>query len=175
MARQTKEAQWRMEGMNFAYRIARDKGVEGLEKELRLRNLFNYAGFVTSNRVEEIYNNISQNLYINIIATALFTIHDTFGFGKKRLHEFKDAYDKNINGVFDLNWYGEHYVRLEDYAKYLSEKYEFDFDINRIAALQDLQDEQDPRYKKLDPAITLKELREQGFHEAADWLEKKIS
>lgn len=45
----------------------------------------------------------------------------------------------------------------------------------RIAACQDLADEADARYRKLNTDIALRELENNGFRDAADFLRSKIS
>ena len=42
MARIDKEEQARREGMAYAFKIAKERGIDGLEKELRLRNIKNF-------------------------------------------------------------------------------------------------------------------------------------
>lgn len=110
-----------------------------------------------------------------MLSTILFTIHDKFGFGKKRLHELKAAFDKNVGNIFNLDYLGEHYVRFEDYARYLNKEFGFDFDVDRVAALQNLQDKADERYGKCDLKNVIKALRDEGFADAAEWLESKIN
>ena len=47
--------------------------------------------------------------------------------------------------------------------------------MDRIAALQDLQDEQDKNVKKCDVKRLIMELKKNGFQDAAVWIEKKIA
>ena len=104
----------------------------------------------------------------------LFTLHDVYGFAKIRLCRLKEAFDKNVGNIFNLDWLGNNYVRFEDYAKYLNEEFGFNFDVTRIAVLHDLQAEKLEGYERLDRNTTVAELKENGFEDAAKWLESKF-
>lgn len=54
-------------------------------------------------------------------------LHDTFGFGQKRLQQFMTEFDKATSDLMNLDYMGEHYVTLagyEDAAAYLERKKE---------------------------------------------------
>lgn len=173
MAKMDKTYQQRMEGMLFAHKIATEKGIDGLEEEIKLRNYLKLDIWADMDQVRELEEMLSQNLYNSFVSTMMFTIHDEFGFGKARLQKLKEAFDKKVENIFDLDWLGKHYVRFEDYAKYLEAEYGFKFDVARIAVLQDVADEKNDSVGKLDPLTTIAELREHGFDNAAKWLEGK--
>lgn len=174
MAKTDKTFQWRMEGMLFAHKILQEKGADALEKEIKLRNFLKLDVWARMEDVRELENTLSTNLYNSFVSTMLYTIHDEFGFGKTRLQRLKESFDRKVENIFDLDWLGEHYVRFEDYAKYLESEYDFKFDVARIAALQDVADEKNDRVGMLDPLTTIAELKEHGFEDAAKWLEGKI-
>lgn len=175
MAKMGKEFQWRMEGMITAYKIVKESGIEGLEKDIRMRNYLKVDIWAKKGEIEQLNKTVSENVYMSMLSTVMFILHDTFGFGKKRLDLMKLEFDKKVENISNLDWMGEHYVRFEDYGIYLNHKYGFDFDVNRIAALQDIQDEQDKRVKRCDVGQVIEELRRNGFNEAAAWLEKKVA
>ena len=54
MARMNKEEQARREGMAYAFKIAKERGIDGLEKELRLRNITKLPVAIKEKDVEEI-------------------------------------------------------------------------------------------------------------------------
>lgn len=175
MARQTKEAQWRMEGMLYAHKIVSEGGIEALEKDIKMRNYLKVDIWAKKGDVENLEMELSTNLYNSMMSTMMFTLHDTFGFAKVRLQRLKEAFDKNVGNIFDLDWLGNNYVRFEDYAKYCNEEFGFNFDVDRIAVMNDLECEKLPGWKKFDRDTTIKELRENGFADAANWLEKKLA
>lgn len=175
MAKVNKEFQWRMEGMVTAYKIVSENGLEALKKELQMRNFLKIDLWAKKGEVDALHRTVSENVYVSMLTTVMFILHDTFGFGKKRLDLMKFEFDKKVEDISNLDWMGEHYVRFEDYGRYLNEKFGYEFDVDRVAALQDIQDEQDKRVRKCDVDRVIKELKENGYKEAAVWLEKKVA
>ena len=175
MAKQNKEFEWRMQGMLFAHKIVKEKGLDELTKEIKTRNMLKLDIWADKGEVEVFQKQLSQNLYTNMLATVMYTIHNMLGFGETRLKRLKEEFDRNVKNTFDLDWLGERYVRLEDYAIELNKRYNLGIDVARIAACQDLADEADARYRKLNTDIALRELENNGFREAADFLRSKIS
>lgn len=175
MAKVNKEFQWRMEGMLAACKIVEEKGLEELKKEMKMRGFLKVDVWARKGEVEQLQQYVSENTYCSMLSTTLFTLHDTFGFGKERLHKFKKMFDKNVGNIEDLDWLGDHYVRFEDYAVYLNKNYGFDLNVEKIAALQDLADKEDKRYGRLDTETVIEQLKVNGFKDAATWLERKIS
>lgn len=175
MAKQNKEFEWRMQGMLFAHKIVKEKGLDELTKEIKTRNMLKLDIWADKGEVEVFQKQLSQNLYTNMLATVMYTIHNMLGFGETRLKRLKEEFDRNVKNTFDLDWLGERYVRLEDYAIELNKRYNLGIDVERIAACQDLADEADARYRKLNTDIALRELENNGFRDAADFLRSKIS
>ena len=175
MAKTSKELQWRMEGMLHARNVVREKGIEALETEIKVRNFLKADLWAKKGEIEALHKTVSENVYVSMLTTVLFVLHDTFKFGKTRMDRMKSEFDKKIDDISNLDWMGEHYVRFEDYGRYLNEKFGYEFDVDRVAALQDIQDEQDKRVRKCDVDRLLKELKENGFKDAAAWLEKKVA
>lgn len=175
MAKQNKEFEWRMQGMLFAHKIVKEKGLDELTKEIKTRNMLKLDIWADKGEVEVFQKQLSQNLYTNMLATVMYTIHNMLGFGETRLKRLKEEFDRNVKNTFDLDWLGERYVRLEDYAIELNKRYNLGIDVARIAACQDLADEADARYRKLNTDIALRELENNGFRDAADFLRSKIS
>lgn len=175
MAKVNKEFQWRMEGMLYALKIVKEKSIEALEREIRIRGILKLDIWTPKDYIETMQKSVSENVYCSMLSTMLFTIHDIFGFGKERLYRLKKAFDKNVGNIYDLDWMGEHYVRFEDYAVYLNEHFGFDLNADKMAALQDLADEQDDRIGRYDPKVLIAELKANGFDDAAEWLESKVN
>lgn len=175
MAKVNKEFQWRMEGMVTAYKIVSENGLEALKKELQMRNFLKIDLWAKKGEVDALHRTVSENVYVSMLTTVMFILHDTFGFEKKELDLMKLEFDKKVEDISNLDWMGEHYVRFEDYGRYLNEKFGYEFDVDRVAALQDIQDEQDKRVRKCDVDRVIKELKENGYKEAAVWLEKKVA
>ena len=174
MAKVNKEYKWRMEGMLYALKIAEEQGVEALRREIKTRGILKLDIWARKEDVENLEFELSTNLYNSMLSTFMYTLHDVFGFAKSRLDKLKEAFDKNVGNVFNLDWVGDNYVRFEDFAKYLNSKYGYNFDVNRISAIYEFQMEQFEGYKRLDRDTTIKELKEAGYTEASEWLKNKI-
>lgn len=174
MAKQDKEFYWRMQGLHYALKIVKDGGVEALEKEIRMRNVLPAPMGCDSKQVRELYNIMSQNVYMNMLTAMMWTVHDCFGFGKKRLEQLREEYNRNVEVITDLDYMGQHYIRLQDYAVELNKKYDLGLDIERIAACETQFDEKDERTRMCQIDRVLEMLRSGGYEKAAEFLEKKL-
>lgn len=83
-----KEEQARREGMAQALRVAKEKGIEGLEAELKLRNITSLPCAVSKKAIDECLQNIKFNTIDTITIMAVYVLHCKFGFGKMRLERF---------------------------------------------------------------------------------------
>lgn len=169
-----KEWEARMQGMIYAYNIVKDGGKEALEADLRRRNFLKAPMKFTSKQLQEFYHEVTSNLYNNMMTGVLYTLHDKYRFGQKRLEDFKRAFDYNVKCTLDLDYMGEHYVKMEDYAIELNSKFGMGIDIARVAASQDSYDEKDEKYHTCEADRVVKELREHGYPEAAEFIRRKI-
>lgn len=164
----------RMQGMLYAYNKAKEEGIEALSRDIKKRNITKMTLTASERDMDYCFNQLSKNLYNNSLTAVAYTLHDSFGFGKKRLHEFKKAFDKTVEATYDLDYIGEHYVRLEDYAIEMNEKYDLGINAANVAVCQDLHDKDDPRYRMCKVERVIEELRAAGFKDAAEFIDKKL-
>ena len=87
MAR-NKEGQARMEGMAQALRIAKERGIEGLEADLKMRNIIGLPVGISKAESDEFVRRTKLNVIDTVMTLAAVTLHDEFGFGQKRLNNF---------------------------------------------------------------------------------------
>lgn len=173
MARVDKEYELRMQGMLYALEVAKNKGVEALEKEVKMRGVTRAEITCKEEKVREMYQMMSQNVYINMLTVICWTLKENFGFGKQRLQKLKTAFDANAQIIQDLDYMGQHYVQLQDFAFELNNKYDLGLDIERIAACEDDYDKRDDRRKYCEIKRVLEILRMNGYRRAAAFLEEK--
>ena len=83
-----KEEQARMEGMAQALRIAKAKGIDGLEADLKMRNITGLPCAVSRAAMDECIMNIKYNVVDTFTILVAYTLHEKFGFGKTRLNRF---------------------------------------------------------------------------------------
>ena len=164
----------RMQGMIYAFNKAKAEGIEALERDMKKRNLLKLPLSMTESQMEEIYENLTANIYNNMLSVALFALHDSFKFGKGRIRKFKDEFDKLTLATVDLDYMGQHYVRFEDFALEMNERYDTGIDISRVAANTTAIDERRELFRHCHVDKVLQELRENGFADAAVFLEQKL-
>ena len=174
MAKRDKEYEGRMQGMLYAATLVKEHDLEYLEKEIKRRGVLKTPLSYTEKQVDEFWNQLSANLYATMTCVTGMVLHDSFGFGKQRLHKFREEFQKATNASLDLDWLGGHYTTLEDYAVYLNEKYDMGLDVARIAVCQESHDEKEERYRMANLDRILTELKGNGFEDVAQFLESKI-
>lgn len=169
-----KEYEARMQGMIYALNKAKTEGVEALERDIRKRNITKIVMNVPEKEMDRIFAELGENVRHTVSTLVFMTLYDEFGFGKVRLHRFKEHLNKLFNDIFDLDYMGEHYIRLEDFAIEMNEKYDMGLDLRRIIVCQELSDKDNPKYRMCKVDRVIKELREAGYKDAAGFLESKI-
>lgn len=76
--------------MEFALRLAKDKGIEELEKEIRFRNSTGISLNVTRQELNAASNKIKEMTLDTFTTLGIAVLHDVFGFGEKRCQRFMD-------------------------------------------------------------------------------------
>lgn len=93
MARLDKEEIARRDGMAYALRIAKEKGIEGLEEEIKYRNITEIPIAIKRDKLNECIENIKLNTIDTILVLSAVTLRDEFGFGKARLTRFIERFN----------------------------------------------------------------------------------
>ena len=132
MAKATREFELRMQGMIAAQRIVSDGGLEALTKDIKYRGLTKAPITVSQADIDSFVHEVSENLHMTVMIVTMTALHEEFGFGEKRLKQFKTRFDRETQAACDMNWVGNHYVTLTDYADSLIENFHIDgFDLER--------------------------------------------
>lgn len=169
-----KTFEWRMQGMLYAYEIAKKDGIEELHKEIKRRGLTQMQFTVSTKQLKETWDMVCANMYTNMMTCMFYALRTTFRFGRIRLNRLKESFDKLALDAMELDWMGEHFVKLEDYAAELCQKCNLDIDVIRVAASQDCLDERKEYTKRCKVDTVLGLLRENGYSDAAMFLQEKI-
>lgn len=101
MAKINKEEQWRREGMAYALKVAREKGIEGLEAEIKYRNISLVPIAVSKEKMDECVNNIKMNTIDTMLILSASTLRDEFGFGKERIARFVERFNLKAECLVD--------------------------------------------------------------------------
>ena len=120
-----KEEQARMEGMAQALRIAKAKGIDGLEADLKMRNITGLPCAVSRAAMDECIMNIKYNVVGTFTILVAYTLHEKFGFGKTRLNRF--IHDFN----FQAECLDEDYCAWEDQIEILRQECGLDLSIRK--------------------------------------------
>ena len=83
-----KEDQARREGMAYALRIAKEKGIDGLEEEIRFRNVSMAPIALPRRELKEFTDKVKVNMIDTITALSAYVLRDKFGFGAVRIQRF---------------------------------------------------------------------------------------
>lgn len=78
-----------MQGMLFAHKIAMERGLDELEKEIKLRGILKLDIWADKKEVDELYDTLSTNLYQHMLVTVMYSLNNAFGFGRERLMRLK--------------------------------------------------------------------------------------
>ena len=115
-AKLRKEEQARREGMSYALCIAKEKGVEGLCEDLKMRNAINLPVGLDKRDLLELSQNIMELTVDCMVILMAVTLHDEFDFGQKRCQK---AIDRFMKKATCLN---EDYTTWHDQINILKEE-----------------------------------------------------
>lgn len=163
----------RNEGMAYALKIAQEDGIEGLERQVKLRNLLKVSIKFTPEEIDQSIDSISERVYNNMLTITYAVLHDAFGWGEKRLMRFKEMFDRKTFFVGDFDPKGRHYARFETYAEEANKLYNLGINMDKVKESQGFNDLSQRPYVALD--LFIKILKEKGFTEALEAVQKEIN
>jgi len=116
MAKLDKEEQARRDGMAYALKIAQERGIEGLEEEIKFRNATFLPIAVPRAACDEAIEKIKNNTIDTIMVLSAVTLRDEFEFGQKRLNRFIERFTLKTECLC------EDYVTWDDLMQQLKEE-----------------------------------------------------
>lgn len=122
----TKEYRIEMQAMSKALKIAKEKGVDALEEELKMRGATKMPLTVSSAKGLAWIQEAANNTIETVMLMSLCVLKDEFGFGEKRLNQFLDRYAEKTECMADG------YVCWEDLQEEMKEKLGKDFNITSL-------------------------------------------
>lgn len=169
-----KEFEQRMQGMVYACRLAQEQGIDALVKTVKQRGVTKVDITASDKQLNDMWGALSDNIGQNMMTTVVWVLYDAFGFGQKRLQQFMTEFDKATANLMSLDYMGEHYVTLEDYAVELNQKYNLGLDVIKATLATDMADKQDARFGNVDKVTgIINALRLAGHEDVAAYLESK--
>lgn len=123
MSSRNKEMQARSEGMAYALRIAREKGIEELEKEIKFRNLTGISLNLSRKDLNQASEKIKEMTMDTFTILTVAVLHDEFGFGEKRCQRFIDRMNQKAGCLID------DFCTWDDYIRVIKEELNLDLQI----------------------------------------------
>lgn len=88
-----KEERARLSGMSYALRIAKEKGVDGLEADLKMRGALGLPVGAGKKELSEFTVKVKNNVLDTVLIMACMVLRDEFDFGAKRVQRFIDRFN----------------------------------------------------------------------------------
>lgn len=101
MSKEQDKARARIEGMEFALKIAKEKGIEALEKEVKWRNASGIGCRISREELNTASEAIKLRTLDTVLALASLTLRDEFDFGEKRLQRFISRFNAKTDFLAD--------------------------------------------------------------------------
>lgn len=93
--------QARRDGMGYALKIVREKGIEGLEEEIKFRNISKVSVSMSRDGYIELREKLGKKIIQVVLTLAEITLRDEFSFGKSRLEKFADRLSEKVSCVVE--------------------------------------------------------------------------
>jgi len=93
----------RLDGLSLGLRIAKEDGIEALEKECRMRGAWKIHTALAAKEVDKATEQIKEICYQTMMVAWLSVLHDTFGFGQIRCQRAINAMNK-LTAYLDHGW-----------------------------------------------------------------------
>ena len=114
MAKLSKEEQARFEGMNYALKVAKEKGIDALEQELKWRGAYGVPLKVSQKDLDAYSANVREQTFTTVLTLMLVVLHDELGLGQKRLERVMNHFWDSTNALVDPD-----YAKWQDYVDIL--------------------------------------------------------
>ena len=85
MGKINKEFQWRMQGILHAREVVAKDGLEGLDKEIKMRGFMQAPLVYSKGQIDGWWDELSTNLYATMTTVAGMVLREYFGLGKQIL------------------------------------------------------------------------------------------
>lgn len=132
MGKVDKRMQDRISGMIYARDIAKTKGIEELEKDIKMRGMTYLQLEIKKETVDKIITSIATRMFNSYIVAVYKVLNEHFGFGKDRLHRFKKEFDEVCKDISTVDCYGDLLYTFGDYANIYNEKYDLNIDLDKV-------------------------------------------
>lgn len=91
----------RADGLQLALKLVESGGVESLREEIKFRNITGINTTMCKKEVSQASEKIKEMTCDTIMCLAVHTLHDEFGFGKKRCEQFMARFNEKTDCLLD--------------------------------------------------------------------------
>ena len=115
----------RRQGMEYALKIAKEKGIEGLEQEIKRRGRTVAPCLVPQKEMDEFTLKVKQNATGVVTALSEMVLRDKFGFGTTRMNRFKDYINELADSI------EKDYLTVDDVISTIRDETGIDLEFSR--------------------------------------------
>lgn len=167
-----KEEKWRNEGAAYALRVAKEKGVEYLEQDLRRRGALGISVILPEKTVEELYDMLAKRIMNTMKTVAMWVLYAEHGWRSVRLQRFEKQMDEHSEDCMSYDRFGNNYVTLSDMAKTMQDTCGIHPDMETLETIERENKQAHGKFVSLEVVIEV--LEETGHKDLAEALAKKI-
>lgn len=91
----------REDGLSLALRIAKEGGIEALEREIKFRGVTGIHTSLASKDLDKASEKIKEITLDTFTVMSVAVLHDEFGFGEKRCQRYMDGINKAAEYIVD--------------------------------------------------------------------------
>ena len=91
----------REDGLSLALRIAKEGGIEALEREIKFRGVTGIRTSLASKDLDKAAEKIKEITLDTFTVMSVAVLHDEFGFGEKRCQRYMDGINKAAEYIVD--------------------------------------------------------------------------
>lgn len=91
----------REDGLSLALRIAKEGGIEALEREIKFRGVTGIHTSLASKDLDKAAEKIKEITLDTFTVMSVAVLHDEFGFGEKRCQRYMDGINKAAEYIVD--------------------------------------------------------------------------
>lgn len=112
----SKEERARREGMAYALKVAKEKGVDGLEEEMKRRGVSIASCILPEKELDEFVMKVKENATGTVMAMAEYVLRNKFDYGRKRMERFKFHMNDLADSIL------KDYLTVDDICQNLKEE-----------------------------------------------------
>lgn len=96
----------REDGLQLALSIVKERGIEGLEEEIRFRNITGIHTMLAKKDLDKATRKIKEMTMDTFAILSVATVRDEFGYGAKRIKRFLDRMELKAECLMDdmVSW-----------------------------------------------------------------------